>query len=101
LEKEIKNQENSNVFSFPYYSSQTLEEILDENENKISQEEGVSEENENRDVVNPVQRSTRISQQPTRLWDFVTYKVMHPIKIFLSYENVTKEYKTYLTSIGK
>jgi hypothetical protein len=49
LEKEIKNQENLDVFSFPYYSSQTIEEkILDENENKIgnkiSQEEGVSGE---------------------------------------------------------
>jgi hypothetical protein len=31
--KKIKNQENSNVFSFPHYSSQTLEETLDENEN--------------------------------------------------------------------
>jgi hypothetical protein len=51
--------------------------------------------------VNPVRRSTRISQQPTRLRDFVTYKIMHPIEIFLSYENVTKEYKAYLTSIGK
>jgi transposase InsO family protein len=84
LEKEIKNQEILNVFSFPYYSSQTLEETLDENENEISQEEGVSEENENRDVVNSVRRSTRISQQPTRLRDFVTYKIMHPIEFFLS-----------------
>jgi hypothetical protein len=33
--KQIKNQENLNVFSCLYYSSQTIEETLDENENKI------------------------------------------------------------------
>jgi hypothetical protein len=61
----------------------------------------ISEANENGDVVNSIRRSTRISQQSIRLRDFVTYKVMHPIENFLSYENITKEYKAYLTSIGK
>jgi hypothetical protein len=46
--------------------------------------------NENRDVLNPVRKLTHISQQPTRLRDFITYKVMHQIKNFLSYENVIK-----------
>jgi hypothetical protein len=59
---------------------------------KYLKKSGVSEENENTDVVNSVRRSTRISQQPTRLQYFVTYKIMHPIENFLSYENVTKEY---------
>jgi hypothetical protein len=44
-------------------------------------------------------RSTRTSQSSTRLRDFVTYKVTHPIEKFISYENITREYKTYLTSI--
>jgi hypothetical protein len=51
-------------FSFSYYISQTIEETLDENENEIeneiSQEEVISEENENKNVVNPVRRSTHI-----------------------------------------
>jgi hypothetical protein len=65
LKKEIKNKEISNVFSFSYYTSQTIEETLDENENEIENEvsqEVVSEENENSDDVNSVRRrSTRIS----------------------------------------
>jgi hypothetical protein len=34
------------------------------------------------------------------LRDFVSHKVSYPIENFISYENITREYKTYLISIG-
>jgi hypothetical protein len=33
------------------------------------------------------------------LRDFVSHKVSYPIENFISYENITKEYKIYLISI--
>jgi Reverse transcriptase (RNA-dependent DNA polymerase) len=47
----------------------------------------------------PLRRSTRVSQPPTKMRDYITYKVRYPIENFISYENITKEYKAYLASI--
>jgi hypothetical protein len=34
-------------------------------------------------------------------WEiFISHKVSYPIENFISYENITREYKTYLISIG-
>jgi hypothetical protein len=40
-----------------------------------------------------------VSQTPIRLQDYVTYKVRYPIKIFISNDNVTLEYKVFIASI--
>jgi hypothetical protein len=42
-----------------------------------------------------------VPQTSTRLHDFVTYKVQYPIQNFISYDNITLEYKAFLTSIEK
>jgi hypothetical protein len=34
------------------------------------------------------------------LRDFVTYEVQYPIQNFISYDNITLEYKAYLTTIS-
>lgn len=84
------------------------EEIpLEENENEIENEydeeetyQNEEEEEGNQEII-PLRWSTRIPQTSTRLRDFITYKVHYPIQNFLSYENITPQYKTYLTSISK
>jgi hypothetical protein len=40
-----------------------------------------------------------VLQTPMRLQNYVTYKVQYPIKFFISYDNVTPEYKVFLASI--
>jgi hypothetical protein len=69
----------------------------------MDNEEGIEDEhesdNENVDEA-PLRRSTRISQSSTRLRDFVSHKVNYSIENFISYENIIREYKTYLISIG-
>jgi uncharacterized membrane protein len=46
-----------------------------------------------------LRRSNRVPQTPIRLQDYVTYKVRYPIENFISYENITPEYKVFLASI--
>jgi hypothetical protein len=49
----------------------------------------------------PLRRSTREIQASTRLRDFITYKVSYPIQDYISYENISTNYKTFLTTISK
>jgi hypothetical protein len=97
LEREINYQEEPNIFSFPQYSSPISEKTLMDNE------EGNEDENESDDEnieKAPLRRSSRISQPSTRLRDFISHKVSYHIENFISYENIIKEYKTCLISIG-
>jgi hypothetical protein len=72
------------------------EENEDENANEVE-----IENEEEEDIIEevPLRRSTRASLSFTKTRDYVTYKVKYSIKNFICYENVTKEYKVYLTSI--
>jgi hypothetical protein len=49
----------------------------------------------------PLRRSTREIQASTRLRDFITYKVSYPIQDYISYENISTNYKAFLTTISK
>jgi hypothetical protein len=46
-----------------------------------------------------LRRSNRTPQAPIRLQDYVTYKVQYLIDNFISHDNITPEYKLFLTSI--
>jgi hypothetical protein len=43
-----------------------------------------------------LRRSTRVPQRSTRLRDYTTYKVRYPIQNYISYDNITCEYKKLL-----
>jgi hypothetical protein len=88
---------NQIFFSFPQYISPISKETLMDNEEGIGDEH--ESDNDNIEEA-PLRRSTRISQPSTRLRDFVSHKVSYPIENFISYENITREYKTNLISIG-
>jgi Reverse transcriptase (RNA-dependent DNA polymerase)/Integrase core domain/gag-polypeptide of LTR copia-type/GAG-pre-integrase domain len=49
----------------------------------------------------PVRRSTRITQRPTRFNDFVTYSVKYPIEKHVRYNKISSNFCTFLTSIEK
>jgi hypothetical protein len=69
----------------------------------MDNEKGIGDEHEsNNDNIEEasLRRSTHISQSSTRLRDFVSHKVNYPIENFILYENIIREYKTYLISIG-
>jgi hypothetical protein len=83
-------------FSFPQYISPISEEALMDNEEGIGDE--YESDNDNIKEAS-LRRSARISQPSTRLRDFLSHKVSYPIENFISYENITREYKTYLISI--
>jgi hypothetical protein len=68
-------------------------------DNKEGNRDENESDNENIEEA-PLWRSTRISQPSTRLRDFISHKVSYPIENFISYENITREYTTYLISIG-
>jgi hypothetical protein len=73
-----------------------VSEIESENEMEAHQEieeEGIK--------LMSLQRSTRVPQRSTRLRDYTTYKVRYTIQDYISYDNVTCEYKSFLTSISK
>jgi hypothetical protein len=59
----------------------------------------VQESNEEINEGIPLRRSNRVPQTPIRLQDYVTYKVRYLIENFISYDNVTPEYKVFLASI--
>jgi hypothetical protein len=117
IEKEISAQEPPNISIFsPINDSRDNEititnegehEIGDisqiqevENEQSQAQEENkVQESNEEIDEGVPLRKSNRVPQTPIRLQDYVTYKVRYPIENFISYDNVTPEYKVFLASI--
>ena len=105
LEKETNNQEEPNEFTFPFFYSEEGN-IVVENENEIineneEEETSQSEGEDGTTEIIPLRRSNRTPQPTTRLRDFVTYEVKYPIQNYLSYENVTPQYRTYLTSISK
>jgi hypothetical protein len=58
-----------------------------------------NKEDENLEIISP-RRSTRISQPSTRLQELVTYEVKYPIENFISYKNIIKKYRIFLTSIA-
>jgi len=117
IEKEISAQEPPNIsISSQINDSQDNEiiiinegehEIGDisqsqeiENEHSQAQEENEDQEsNEGIDEGIPLRRSNRVPQTPIRLQDYVTYKVRYPIENFISYKNITPEYKVFLASI--
>jgi hypothetical protein len=73
-----------------------VSEIESENEMEAHQE--IEEE----DIeLMPLRRSTRVPQRSTRLRDYTTYKVCYHIQDYISYDNITDEYKRFLTSISK
>jgi Reverse transcriptase (RNA-dependent DNA polymerase)/Integrase core domain/gag-polypeptide of LTR copia-type/GAG-pre-integrase domain len=51
------------------------------------------------DNANPVRRSSRMTQRPTRLNDFVTYSVKFPIEEQIKYDKISKNFCTFLTRI--
>ena len=48
-----------------------------------------------------VRRSSRERQPSTRLRDNVTYSVQYPVENFVSYDNISTEYHTFLTNVEK
>jgi Reverse transcriptase (RNA-dependent DNA polymerase) len=104
IENKISEQEATLSFPHFYFS-----EEQNENENENGNEEEVGEQEEGNEISQedveeeieeiPLRRSTRVPQTSTRLHDFVTYKVQYPIQNFISYDNITPEYKVFLTSI--
>jgi hypothetical protein len=63
------------------------------------EENEVQESNEEIDEGAPLQRSNRVPQTPIRLQNYATYKIRYSIENFISYDNVTPEYKVFLASI--
>jgi hypothetical protein len=48
-----------------------------------------------------MRRSSRIPQPSTRFKDFITYKVQNPIQNYISYNNISSQHISFLTSICK
>ena len=48
-----------------------------------------------------VRRSSRVSQPPTWLKDYVTCTVQYPIQNYVSYENVSSQHKAFIMSLQK
>jgi hypothetical protein len=68
------------------------------------QVEEISQTNEEQEEdieVVPLRRSTWENQPSTRLREFLTYKVQYHIQDFITYKNISKNHKAYLTSISK
>jgi hypothetical protein len=104
LEEEIDPGKNSSEFTFSQPYEREIDELLNENESRNENNNVETQEEESDEVeVEPMElrRSARTSHPSTRLHDYVTYKVQYPIQIFLSYQNVTTEYKAFLTAISK
>ena len=79
----------------------TTTENENESENEEEMEEVSSNEEEQSIEDTPLRRSTRTKNLPTRLRDFITYKVQYPIQDFISYGNVSSNHRAFLTSIEK
>jgi hypothetical protein len=48
-----------------------------------------------------LRRSSRIPQPSTRLKDFIICKVQYPIQNFISYDTISSQYLTFLSSINQ
>jgi hypothetical protein len=46
-------------------------------------------------------RSTHPTRPPSRLRDYITYKVSYPIQDYISYNKVSPKYMSYLGAVGK
>jgi hypothetical protein len=104
LEEEIDPEKNSNGFTFPQPYEPEIDELLNENESgNEDNNEDIQEEESDEVEIEPMElkRPARTPHSSTRLRDYVTYKVQYPIQNFLSYQNITTEYKTFLTVISK
>jgi hypothetical protein len=104
-ENEIQKGPNEIIFSFSQnFNEEEIsieDEIKIENESPNMEEETprIKEREESLETIT-LRRSTRTIQPSTRLRDFVTYEVQYPIQNFISYDNITLEYKAYLTTIS-
>jgi hypothetical protein len=104
-ENEIQKGPNEIIFLFSQNFNE--EEVSIEDENEIENEGSnmeeetpqIEEREESLETITP-RRSTRTIQPSMRLRDFVTYEVQYPIQNFISYDNITSEYKAYLTTIS-
>jgi hypothetical protein len=83
LEPEIEIEENSKIDK----------QVEENSQNDEQQEENVEEVS--------LRRSNREIQLFTRLKYFLTYKVQYHIQNFITYENISTNQNTYLTSISK
>jgi hypothetical protein len=98
----LKKKPNEFTFSLPYEPE--IDELLNKNESKNeNNNEEIQEEESDEGDIEPMEprRWARTPHHLTRLCDYVTYKVQYPIQFFLSYRNVTLEYKVLLTTISK
>jgi putative protein kinase ArgK-like GTPase of G3E family len=100
-----------NVFIFPQEKRQVQEGQMEgEHVNEISatQEEGITssrgeiEENESSEEATQednLRRSTQQTQPSIRLWDYVSHQVMYHIQDSISYNNISHQYRVFLSQI--
>jgi hypothetical protein len=97
-----------NIFMFPEMTSQEQVENIEEEQDgePISSggEYGRDSNDSNEEPSQPTQeetrrRSTRQTQTPARLRDYVSHQVTYPIQKFICYEKVSSEYRVYLSNI--
>jgi hypothetical protein len=105
-EKNHNENLSQNEFVLPCYTNQEIIEICAEVHEQIGtqeaeevnqpQEEGEESEEleETQEEVLP-SRSTRQTQPPTKLKDFITYTVQYPIQDYISYSNITNDHYAY------
>jgi hypothetical protein len=104
LEEEIDTGKNSNEFTFSQPYEVEIDELLNENESGNKNNNGeIQEEESHEGEIKPMEprRSARTTHPSTRLRDYITYKVQYLIQNFLSCQNITPEYKVFLTAISK
>jgi hypothetical protein len=103
LEEEIDTGKKTNEFTFSLLYEPEIDELLNKNESKNDNNNEEIQEESDEGEIEPMEprRWARTPHHLTRLCDYVTYKVQYPIQLFLSYRNVTPEYKVLLIAISK
>jgi hypothetical protein len=114
--KSGKKNHNENIsqnkFVLPCYTNQEIIESRVEVHEQIGtqeseevdqpQEEGEeSEEHEETQEEVLPRRSTRQTQPPKKLKDFITYTVQYPIQDYISYSNITNNHYVYLSALSQ
>jgi transposase InsO family protein len=111
-EKNHNENISQNEFVLPCYTNQEIienrvevhEQIGTQEAEEVNQPQEEGEESEEleetQEEVLP-RRSTRQTQPPTKLKDFVTYTVQYPIQDYISYSNITNDHYAYLNALSQ
>jgi Reverse transcriptase (RNA-dependent DNA polymerase) len=75
--------------------------VLESNQEELEQSQDDVPLEESNEEIAPIKRSSREVQPSTRLRDFVTYTVNCPIQKIISYDKISIDHKTYLSSTSK